>query len=478
MPVGIGNQKQKHQEEEMKKFGIVLLSLGLIAAFSMSAYAADTRFTGEYYARGSYFSSPSLKDKDRNSGSGPYSYYDSRARFYWRIAVAEGLSLTTRMDALEQMWGSTATATKDNFVFENAFVTAKTKIGTFDVGHQGYGSTKFGTKFLDSTGTFPGIKYTNTFGPIKIIADIEKASENQAIGFGNDQDYDIYELSVEGKGGGVDAGIQFENWRNMTGADSATTTSRFSRSVYVIDPYVKAKIGPVNLEAEGYWMMGDWKKYESASSGAAKSTLPDVKVEAMGIYARATVNVGPARVGGFFLYMSGDDNTTSDKVEGGGTVATGPAETLKRAKDNEIWGYFTSIIFCDDYHDFVTTVGFDGSGGTKKNMDNVWMYALTAGVTPMKGLDIDFRILTAKADTVPLATGSSTQDKSYGTEAGVKASYNVFDNLTYNAGFAYLWTGDWYKGDEVVVACRGLRRPRKKAEQIIVANDYEVALAA
>jgi hypothetical protein len=31
---------------------------------------------------------------------------------------------------------------------------------------------------------------------------------------------------------------------------------------------------------------------------------------------------------------------------------------------------------------------------------------------------------------------------------------------------------------EVTVACRGLRWPRKKAENHIIANDYEVALAA
>jgi hypothetical protein len=32
--------------------------------------------------------------------------------------------------------------------------------------------------------------------------------------------------------------------------------------------------------------------------------------------------------------------------------------------------------------------------------------------------------------------------------------------------------------NEVTVACRGLRWPRKKAETNLVANDYEMALAA
>jgi len=41
----------------MKKLWLVLLSLGLLMAFSVSASAADVKFSGEYYAAGLYYES-------------------------------------------------------------------------------------------------------------------------------------------------------------------------------------------------------------------------------------------------------------------------------------------------------------------------------------------------------------------------------------------------------------------------------------
>jgi len=40
----------------MKKLWLFLLSLGLIMAFSVSAFAVDVKVTGEYYAAGLYLS--------------------------------------------------------------------------------------------------------------------------------------------------------------------------------------------------------------------------------------------------------------------------------------------------------------------------------------------------------------------------------------------------------------------------------------
>ncbi len=43
----------------MKKLLVVLLSLGLIVAFSTAASAADVKFGGSYYLVGAYESNPS-----------------------------------------------------------------------------------------------------------------------------------------------------------------------------------------------------------------------------------------------------------------------------------------------------------------------------------------------------------------------------------------------------------------------------------
>ena len=40
---------------------------------------------------------------------------------------------------------------------------------------------------------------------------------------------------------------------------------------------------------------------------------------------------------------------------------------------------------------------------------------------------------------------ASGWDDDYGMEAGIGLSYKIMDNLTYNAHFSYLWTGDYFK---------------------------------
>ena len=48
----------------MKKLLVVLLSLGLIAAFGMTASAADVKFAGQYYVVGVYENNRTLQDTD------------------------------------------------------------------------------------------------------------------------------------------------------------------------------------------------------------------------------------------------------------------------------------------------------------------------------------------------------------------------------------------------------------------------------
>ena len=44
----------------MKRFRLVLLSLGLLTVFSTSALAVDVKFSGEFYAAGMYLNKTSL----------------------------------------------------------------------------------------------------------------------------------------------------------------------------------------------------------------------------------------------------------------------------------------------------------------------------------------------------------------------------------------------------------------------------------
>ena len=130
----------------MKRFLLVLLSMGLIAAFSGQAMAVDVKFSGEYYAAGMYLDKTDLR-KDIGAST---AFYFQRLRLKTDFVVSPGLSLTTRADIMERAWGASRTAPgiaqdtqsagtraeNENIAFDLAYVTYLSPIGMFTVGYQ------------------------------------------------------------------------------------------------------------------------------------------------------------------------------------------------------------------------------------------------------------------------------------------------------------------------------------------------------
>ncbi|MEN6466778.1 MAG: hypothetical protein ABFD62_16500, partial [Syntrophaceae bacterium] len=155
----------------MKKLLLVLFAVGLIAAFSMPAVAADVKFFGDYYAVGYWSSNYSLADDPTGAiNSQSRGTIGQRLRINTVFQVAEGLKLTTRFDALERMWGQDAAIgtpnptsgvgsnAENNISWERAFVTFNLGPGFFDVGYQaeGYWSP---IAFGNTTGSGAAIRY-------------------------------------------------------------------------------------------------------------------------------------------------------------------------------------------------------------------------------------------------------------------------------------------------------------------------------
>ena len=198
----------------MKKLLIVLLSLGLVLAFSMTASALDVKFGGQYYLVGVYRANwDAAKEDDAVSRAA----FDTRTRVQTGFKSAEGLDFTTRYDALEKQWGQTnwkggysdeslsrpmppaAKAprhTQENFEFERAYVTFKTAIGGFQIGYMQ--ADVWGTAFSNSETTRPRIYYRLPLGPVDLNFVYEKFYESDtAIAYGAtnrhaDSDYDTY----------------------------------------------------------------------------------------------------------------------------------------------------------------------------------------------------------------------------------------------------------------------------------------------
>ncbi|OPY07422.1 MAG: hypothetical protein A4E68_01812 [Syntrophaceae bacterium PtaB.Bin095] len=471
----------------MRKFWIVLIALGLIAAFSMPASAADVKFSGSYYVQGWYAHNSSLIDQDDLSTDGKRgatSLFHQRLRIQTEFKVAEGLFLTTRFDALERNWGdrrernsndqyplyatpSTAgtvetasrradhtlttptglgvygTQEQANIEFERAYVTANLPFGQLLVGY--YQDIAWGTSFLDTVTTRPAIGLNIPVGNWMFGLKWKKNLEGSMAGYNgiggiNESDADIYDAYFRYAAKNWEAGVLFEygDSRGNKASDSATYTNAagvvtpipsFATTLYAALPYFKATFGSLYLEGEGAYAFGTQKEYDNAKFGE------DVDWEGWDIYLHAKYDLKPMYFGLMFVYATGDDPNSKDKVEGGlnKALVAGQAFTPALLLWNDL--YYTSV------------APLSGRTATTdpiraQFMDNTLFVQAYFGVKPTPKWDIVFKYSYAKADEKPLGY----VDDEYGHEFDLIATYKIFDNLSYMVGAAYLMTGDYFMG--------------------------------
>ena len=428
----------------MKKLWLVLLSLGLVMAFSVSAFAVDVKVSGEYYAAGLYLDKTHVMDN--NPG-----YYEanSSAFFFQRLRVGTDfvvspcLKLVTRFDAMERIWGGQRSTTgttpavdsagtreeNENIAVDWAYINYVAPVGTFDVGYMNSGAT--GTIFGNSAVPAGRIKYYSPLikGAININADITKSTDNSYSAVNDtaewtDADKDGY--AIEGvynfrndKASGK-AAFKIAYTRDAT---KRVSVDEYKSTYFTFTPWAIAKIGPVTLQAEINWATGDYRDYDTATPG-------DVDLDNLSAFVDATATFAPIYVGATVAYVSGDDPDTEDKKEGG---------TLKGGYD---WNPCLIMFNYYDTYNWVGAIsGYDGSvvnGG----MSNAWFFQGRVGVRPTPQLDINLAIAYATADEKP--TGYANSD--YGTEVDLTGTYKITNNLSYMLGAGYLFTGDYFKG--------------------------------
>ena len=465
----------------MKKFWIVLIALGLVAAFSMSASAADVKFSGSYYIEGWYDDNHSLLDKADSSAitnRGPISLYHQRLRINTEFKVAEGLTLTTRFDAMERNWGdrrernattiagssagvstaaSVETASRSinasntstgnagvttiqeqaNIEWERVFITANLPFGVLVAGYAE--DIKWGTDFLDTVTTRPLIKLIVPIGNFTLVAATKKDFEgNMYNGYGsiNNSDKDIYDLAGIFKWKSGEAGLLGEYLNNNAGKSNTATS--YTQTLWGVFPYFKQTFGPVYLEGEAYWGTGQYLNFDNPAG------TQQVALNTGGISLHAKVDLKPVYFGGRFIYMMGDDPTTVDKKEGSIMAGLVAGQAFLPCL----------MLFNDSYYTAVGT-GYTGRATATANgtlntaslqfMDNVLFFQGYGGVKPIDKLDIMLALAYARADQTP--TRAYLSDV-YGWEADLTATYKIYDNLSYMVGFGYLFTGDYFKGTD------------------------------
>ncbi len=464
----------------MKRFWLVLLSLGLVMAFSASAFAVDVKFSGSFEASGMYLDKTNLM-KSGSAGGGPSTaFYSQKLQVRMDFIVSPGLKLVTRFNALERIWGGARAGAYDangtmvgqpggtssqsagtreenqNIAFDWAYIEYASPIGLFKVGYMD--DNGWGTVFGDSAINGPPcgqILYILPIGSFYLGGGIFKEADNSfsainstATWSDGDEDKYIAFALMTFKGG--EAGLLFTYNRVATGkflsGPPAPLDGTFIPNLaklYTLQPFAKVKIGPVKVEAEVWYAFGG-AQVEDGFVGY------DVQLQDIMAYVNAVVDLGVFYVGGTAAYMSGDDPKTTDRMEGsvvGGGMDWNPTLIMF----NQDLTYWVGPL-----PGFGGTANFSGSqpnGPSYMGMTNAWFFQLKAGVRPTAKLDFNASVSYAMADQTAVG-----QNNSYGWELDVTGTYKITNNLSYMLGVGYWWVGDFYKGGSPTIA-NGMNDP-------------------
>ena len=417
----------------MKRFLLVLLSLGLVAAFQASAFAVDVKFSGSYFAAGAYVDKLNVVKNQAHSDQSTALYFQ-KLQLTTEFIVAPGLSLVTRANIMERAWGSSRSgsgtaldtgsaatrAENENVGLDYAYINYNSPIGIWMIGYQN--DHYFGTTFGDSSTPEGRITYILPVGNFKILAALVKIADNSynAVNTASEQtnaDFDEYGIAGIYTGQNWEAGLLYLYYNNNT----TRTTENYKNKFQTLQPYVKAKFGPVAVQAELNYYFGK-NEYEAAGT-------TDKDISSLAGFFDILGTFGQYYVGATFAYVQGDDDANDDKVHsianGGGGRDWKPA----------------LILWNEDY-----TYWIDAStAATNKGneMTNGFLYQLRGGVRPTGKLDIGVAVTYARADKNAVANQVS---KDIGWEIDVTGSYKITDNLSYMLGVGYFIPGDSYKG--------------------------------
>ena len=492
-----------------------------------TTYDNDKSWGGYNTLRPAYTSATSgTASGDGRMNRGATSYYTHKLTLNPTIQVVEGLSLEVGVSALQGVMGDNSwknttggrytptTGTilqnggsggtngvyiQENLDVTSAYVDFKTQYGRWKAGYITRGN--FGTEFLNDLYPYAGIRYLNKLGPIDVEVGTMKVREwknrnnygtvANMNGVNNDSDGDIYQINGIYKFKNGEFGLQWDMWRDAkakaTGTDGTslapTGNSGWVTLIHTINPYAKYKFANVYVEAEGYYKFGSLRKYEQFAANAIQQD--NVDLSAFGLYINARADFKPAYVGGMFVYMSGDDMQSQNKVTGSIAQFMGenyyPVSKTLILWNNDFYDSMGATVWGNIYanRNVRTYQQYNGT----RYLDNVWLYQLYGGMNITPKMNVEARITYATADKKPKTgvgsvgdalsalnssgavvnigdgTGNYTKiqefagDK-YGTEIDLTASYKIYDNLTYSAGFGYLFTGDYFKGYDSSVSVK------------------------
>jgi hypothetical protein len=445
----------------MKRFWLVLLSLGLVTVFSASAFAVDVKFSGSFYAAGMYQDKTSfMRGIGTDEGGPSTAFYYQRLRVQTDFIVSPGLKLVTRFDAMERSWGAKrstpgttfdpqsagTTAENENIAFDWAYIEYISPIGLFMAGYNDDGA--WGTVFGNSSVPRGMVTWAIQQSGLTAFLQVVKLSENSKTAKYSttvtDNDFDEYTGGViyEWKGGQVGLLAVYYHDAINRPYSAGPFDIGFVGHVFVLEPYAIVQIGPVKIQAEVEYAWGKLK-FDDINAATAGN---DQKLDNLAAWVDATVDFKMFYFGGSVAYVAGNDWSKPDVIKGGlltGGMDWNPTLLLFN-NERQYWaGSIPGNNITNASMNFVS----QGFGLNDTGMYNAWFFQGRVGVKPIDKLDIMASVSYAMADSKTLPGGApDAVSNVYGTEIDLSATYKITNNLRYMVGFGYLFTGDYFKG--------------------------------
>ncbi|MDH3359740.1 MAG: hypothetical protein OEL55_02625 [Desulfobulbaceae bacterium] len=284
-------------------------------------------------------------------------------------------------------------------------------------------SGAFGTKFLDNDGRANGIKFWPSAlasGPWKTYIATSKGTDGDGVSAVNTQsaaDNDSYDFRVYYKTDSVDASIRYVYGNNNSVITQATQTD-------MINPYLIYKTGDYFFAFEGVSVKADT---DLDAGGTTETDAKAALVEVGG-------NFGNLSAALAYVYASGDANATDNQTEN--ALGSSGSE-------------FEPLYILTGSHMGLLNSDVQGADSQGYGMGEAGCHvvALMGDYKVSDRLTLHGAIAIAQADEEVQVGGAQSyanRDDSYGTEYNIGAAYKLLDNLTYEAHFGYLDTGEFF----------------------------------
>ncbi len=441
----------------------ILFILFLAGTFlAAPALALDTKLSGFYRARGivdNFVASDNfigtLSDDAEDE-----SLVDQRLRLKFDAMVNDYLSFTYYAE-VDFQWGdnSYANARNDGGALGGDTVNLESKHVYIDVKvPETNVSARLGLQGLDDhwdwtfvTADMAGAKFNLQYDAATITAGWFKLLEGD---FNDADDVNLWALQVETSvSPNLKGGVDYYYYQNSgnTGygtyfstadmadiqGDASWSSNREDMDLHYLGLHGEYRMREVVLKG---WALGNFGTVDNIMNDTTTGLTDNIDVEGWGGTVQATTNLGGVTAGLRGLFFSGDDDLTDG--DAGFFVNPLATETFSFATD----GFM--IFFPDVYWTSVGQYGFAMVDAAWAGY-GLWGGTLNASYTPA-GLDkvnIKGGIAYVASLEDKLATGDPRSDRngtSLGTEAFLRASYTVGENLVLSANGAYAWLGDFY----------------------------------